>query len=86
MTQSSPRFNAITIQLVQEQGGLVMEALGWLLFVASVELVFAFSFGGDHLMYFARGAASLFLALVLLLVWSSLCAQRGQYPREVHGQ
>lgn len=86
MTHTVSHFKEVLTQLLHTQRGLAFEALASLIFVAAVELAFACSVGGDHVIYFVKSAASFFLVVVLLFSWSIVRFERRQEPEESHEQ
>ena len=79
MTQTVSDFKQLITQHRHSQRGLVLEAIFALILVAAMEMAFAFSAGGDHLIYFATGLGSFFLIVALLFVWSVVRFERRQY-------
>ena len=83
MTQASSRLKGTITRPIQTQRGLVLQALGSLILVGALELAFAFSIGGDHVIYFGKGVASFLLIMTLLLVWCGARFERQQNQEEV---
>ena len=86
VTQLISRIKVTIAEILQTQRGLVFEALASLIIVGAMELAFAASMGGDHLVYLIMAIASFFLILVLLLAWSSARLERLQYRQDVQRQ
>jgi hypothetical protein len=75
MTQTVSHFEEVHVQRPQSQRALFLEALTSIIFVVAAGLAFACRAVCDHVIYFTKRTAGVFLIFVLLL-YLAHCAVR----------